>query len=78
MLKITRAKFVCTSVSKSKHWDGSGKFLFTARMTPVMNGSEENKKFYASTPSGNIELGQFSEDLFEPGKSYFVDFTEAE
>jgi len=74
---MTRAKFVCTTVSKSKHWDGSGRFLFTAKLNPVMSGSEENKKFYTATPSGNIELGQFGEDVFEPGKSYFVDFTEA-
>jgi hypothetical protein len=73
-----RAKFNCLSVTKSKHWDGTGRFIFNAKMTPVMNGSEENKEFYASTPSGNIELVQFNEDLFEPGKMYFVDFTEAE
>ena len=43
-----------------------------------MSGSEENKKFYAATPSGSIELGQFGEEVFEPGKTYFVDFSEEE
>jgi hypothetical protein len=74
----TRAKFQCTSVTKSKHWDGTGRFIFNAKMTPVTSGSEENKEFFAATPSGTIELGQFNEELFVPGKEYFVDFTEAE
>lgn len=48
------------------------------KLSPVMSGSEENKKFYAATPSGSIELGQFGEEVFEPGKTYFVDFSEEE
>lgn len=74
---IVRAKFTCTSVSKSKHWDGTGRFLHTATFNPVMTGSEENKKFFAATPIGSIQLGSFLEDAFEPGKEYVVDFTPA-
>jgi hypothetical protein len=73
-----RAKFVCNSVSKSKHWDASGRFLYTASLSPVVSGSEENKQFFSSTPVGKIELGSFSEDHFEPGKEYYVDFSKAE
>ena len=74
---MTRAKFICNAVSKSKHWDGSGRFVYTAKFSPVMSGSEENKQFYAATPSGTIELAQFNEDVFEPGRNYFIDFSEA-
>lgn len=75
---MTRAKFVCTSVTKSRHWGDPGKFLYTAKFNPVTSGSEENKKFYELTPSGTIELGQYKEDLFAPGKEYYIDFTEVE
>ena len=72
------AKYLCTSVTKSKHWDGRGRFLFTAKMSPVMSGSEENKKFFEATPSGSFEIGMFKDDAFEPGKEYFLNITKAE
>lgn len=75
---MVRSKFVCTSVTKSKHWDGSGRFLFTAKFTPVTSGSDENKKFFDATPSGLLELGTFKEDHFEPGKAYYLDLTLSE
>jgi len=73
----TIAKFQCTSVTKTKHWDGSGRFLYTASLNPVTTGSQENKDFLAVTPTGKIELGAFSNELFEPGKEYYVEFKEA-
>lgn len=72
---ITRAKFQCSEVGKSIHWDGTRRPLFTARFNAVMNGSDENKSFFAATPNGTITLGQYLEDAFEPGKEYYVDFT---
>ena len=75
---MTRAKFYCTSVTKALHWDGTGRYLYTATLSPVTSGSDENKSFFSSTPSGKIELGSFSDNLFEPGKEYYVDFTPAE
>jgi hypothetical protein len=75
---MVRAKFTCTTVSKSLHWDGSKRFLYTANLTPVTTGSDENKSFFAATPSGSISLGSFLEDAFEPGKEYYVDFTPAD
>lgn len=72
-----RAKFYCNSVTKSLHWDGTKRNLFTAKFNPVMSGSNENKQFFAATPSGSLELGQFLPDAFEPGKEYYVDFTPA-
>jgi len=73
----TIAKFQCTSVTKTKHWDGTGRFLYTASLNPVMTGSDENKSFFAATPTGKIELGQFSSEQFEAGKEYYVEFKEA-
>lgn len=72
----TRCKFVCREITKSKHWDKSkDAFLFVAKFNPVIDGSEENKKFYSYTPSGSLEIGQYSEDIFEVGKEYFIDVT---
>lgn len=65
-------------MTKTKHWNGSENFLFTAKFTPVTSGSEENKRFYEATPSGTLELSQFKEDLFEPGKDYYLTIEKAE
>lgn len=74
---ITRCKFKCDSVSKQKHWDKEKGFLHTVKMSPVMSGSEENKEFWAASPSGSFELGCIHADLFEPGKEYYIDISEA-
>lgn len=85
MGKITRCKFVCQSIRKSftrvyneEMKKAEPKMLFTAELTPVMDGSEENKRFFQYTPSGKFEVGQYKEDVFEPGKEYFIDITLAE
>jgi len=76
---MTRAKFTCTEVAKRKHWDPTGvPFLYAAKFTPVTGGSDENKSFFDSSPSGSLELTTMREDLFEPGCSYYLDFTKAE
>ena len=71
---MIRAKFLCISVTKSKHWDNTGRFLHTAKFQPVQSGSEENKKFFEATPSGHLEIGTFVENHFEPGQAYYLDF----
>lgn len=76
---MTRAKVTCTSVRKYKGWGSNPEpFFFEAEFIPVTGTSEENKSFFASTPSGSIKLSTVREDHFEPGKSYYLDFTEAE
>lgn len=72
---MIRAKFVCNEVTKRLHWDGTKRFLYTAKMSAVYSNSEENKKFFEATPSATIELSSFKEDHFIPGKEYYVDFT---
>jgi hypothetical protein len=73
----TRAKFTCTEVSKRTGWGGN-KFLYAAKFSAVTGNSDENKTFFAATPSGSIEVSTVKEDHFEVGKTYFVDFTVAE
>jgi hypothetical protein len=69
-----RAKMKCISITNTA--DSA-----TARLEPVVSGSEENKSFYRWTPGGHIELNMIHKDTakqFEPGKEYYVDFTPAE
>jgi hypothetical protein len=71
---MVRAKFKCDSV-------GYYPDTCTVSLSPVTNGSEENKTFYKYTPGGKIELSVVDKktaELFEPGKEYYVDFSKAE
>lgn len=79
-----RAKFICQSVTKrlSSVWDEISKqsvaiHVYEAELQIVSGGSEENKKFFASSPTGRITLGVVREDHFEVGGEYYVDFTPA-
>jgi len=72
-----RAKFVCQSKTETAHWGGK-QHLVTIRLTPVTDGSEEDKAFFAATPSGQVELGVLTEEAgaaFEIGAKYYLDFT---
>lgn len=82
---MVRAKFKCTSVLKQLWGTNNletGKWeqkpAFTYRFQVVSSGSDENKQFFASSPSGSIELQALREDLFELDKEYYLDFTPAE
>lgn len=80
-MSAVRAKFVCNSITRQRHWDPSKGETQTIKLTPVVGGSEENKAFYEATPSGSIELMTVNEETaksFELGKYYYVDFTPAE
>ena len=43
----------------------------------VTGGSDENNKFFASTPGGSVSLYAVRDDLFVPGQYYYLDFSEA-
>jgi len=73
--KMVRAKFVCQAVTKRKNYDTQKPFLWDYEFSPVTGGSEENKQFFAYTPSGTIKLSSISSELFEVGNSYYLDFT---
>jgi hypothetical protein len=82
---MARAKFYCTSIIKMT---GMGYSSETGKYEPrivddykfnaVSTGSEENKSFFASTPSGSLSLSSVRDDLFEVGKEYYLDFSPAE
>jgi hypothetical protein len=78
-----RAKFRCNSVTKTDHWEKDKGQLASISLSAVMsNGdNEENKKFFAATPSGQITLGTVNPaafEQFEEGKEYYVTFEKAE
>jgi len=84
---MTRAKFACTSktITTDSGWDyqenaSTTKEVANIQLIPVTATSEENKSFFKSTPSGNITLAIVNlsaAEMFEVGKEYYVDFTEA-
>ena len=75
----TQAKVTCIGVRKYQGWGGGTPkpMYYEAAFIPVTGDTEENKSFFASTPSGSIKLSTIREDHFTPGKSYYIDFTEA-
>lgn len=82
-----RAKFQVYSETRSpssKYDAATGTYIPTVcrsfKLTVVSSGSEENKAFFASTPTGILELNILNDaaaDQFVLGKEYYVDFTPA-
>lgn len=76
-----RAKFVCNSITRTKHWDKLKGEIHTILLEPVTSGSDENKAFFEATPVGKVELGTVNEEAakaFKLGQNYYLDFTPAE
>lgn len=83
-----RAKFRCNSVGavrKATHWlDGGGTEeveVVDISLNAVTSGSDENKEFYANTPSGYITLQTVNlkaAEEFMQGKEYYIEFTPAQ
>jgi hypothetical protein len=85
MPKTVRCKFHCHSITRSlssRFNSETQKYetapLDTAKFGVVSSGSEENKEFFKSTPSGMLEVGCHDPDVFVVGKEYFVEITLAE
>lgn len=82
---MTRAKFRVSSITRSAayEWVNGQKIqkeVNTVHLHPVGSDSEENKKFFASTPNGRIELAVINPEAaaaFELDGEYYVDFTPA-
>lgn len=69
-----RAKFNAYSVTNF----GSGESIVLQAVTD--NDTPENERYHTATPSGKVEMGISNPAVlgfFTPGKSYYVDFTEA-
>jgi hypothetical protein len=80
----TRCKFKCHGVTKrlSGRFNPTTKtsepvFVYDAEFYAVVGDSPENEAFFEATPSGTVKIGTYREDRFEPGKSYYLDITEA-
>lgn len=76
-----KAKFKVNSIEHRTGF-GPNKVVATIKLSPVYSSDpeSENGKFYAATPSGNIELGTINEEAskqFILDKEYFVTFEEA-
>jgi len=86
VVAMVRAKFQLNSYTTTMHsgWkDGKSTppvEVRTLNFTPVCYDTEENKQFWASTPTGSLQLGTVNQEvwkLFELNKSYYLDFTPA-
>ena len=78
-MTTTRCKFICYSVTKRKGYNATvPAFTYDAEFGAVTSGSEENKSFFAATPTGNLKLGTYTPDAFTPGKEYYIDITEVD
>lgn len=81
-----KARFTCHSMKKytGTVWlnDGTGKFekgfLYAYEFGAVTGEKDENKAFFASTPSGSLRLDSVRDDLFEPGDDYELTFSKVE
>jgi hypothetical protein len=63
-------------------YDVNGKYVpsvvYSYEFNVVSSGSEENKKFFAATPSGSMSFSALRDDLFEIDKEYYSDLSPAD
>jgi hypothetical protein len=77
-IETIRCKFKCQSVTKRTGWNKPTEFLYDAKFGAVTDGSEENNRFFAATPSGVLEVSSILPDAFVPGKEYYLDIRPAD
>ena len=78
-MHATRCKMKLVSIAEAYN---NGR---TVKFSPVQSGSEENRKFYAATPSGSCEFTVSEQaakslglDAGKLGSEFYVDFTPVE
>lgn len=71
----THCKFTCQSVNKRTSETPEFPYAYDVEFHPVLDGSAENKEFFAWTPAGILRM-TLKVDLFVPGKDYYLDITE--
>lgn len=72
--KTTRCKFKCEQMTKRTGWGGC-EFVYEFQFRVVIDGSPENKAFFAATPSGTLNVGVLSAEHFQVGAEYYLDVT---
>lgn len=74
----TRCKFKCTSRGETTGGKNGG-LMYSYKFSPVYSDdpNSENKQFWDYTPSGSLEFQCVHIGLFEVGKEYYLDLTEA-
>lgn len=68
-MKTTRAKFKVFQITHNEQNS-------SLELLPVINGSEENEKFFEATPGGSLVLNVVNTDVaktFKPGQEFYVD-----
>lgn len=75
-----RAKFKCSSFVQHAGWQkgvlGPREYQFEAVCADEV---PENQRFHKATPSGKLSMYVDNQDVsFEPGKSYYIDFSLAD
>lgn len=71
-----RAKF---RVGSYTQYTGAGRKFELSAVTD--DGTPENQRYYTATPSGTLSItidNPAVVDFLQPGKSYYLDFTEAD
>lgn len=77
-----RAKFRCTEkLDRASNYDGSSeRYESVVKLQAVYGDKGPNKTWSKYTPNGTLEMtinNPDALDQFQPGKCYFLDFTEA-
>lgn len=79
-----RAKFYCTSITKSAWSPNKPATQVAVTFAPVpfdhANPNSENSRFWKASPSGELRLSidnPAAVEQFEVGKEYILDFTPA-
>jgi hypothetical protein len=72
-----RCKFKCVELTQRHNHSTDLPVVHIVKFNPVTSGSEENKEFYQYTPGGSLELAVIKPSIFEIGKEYYLDISEA-
>ena len=79
--KVVRCKFTCTSKREYRGWCNGQinvpQFEYEFAVVTGTGASDEDKRFFAATPSGSLKLSTVLDGSFEVGQTYFVDLQQA-
>lgn len=70
----TRCKFICQSKREYLGWGGNPvPSFYEYEFSVVTSGSDENKAFFASTPTGSLKVSVVRDGTFQVGQAYYLD-----